>query len=192
MGRLLFIVRETMAAAVVLVPVFFVLNGLTVRDWGRMGKYMIFSCYQAAVWALVGLPNVAYVRFDLNLNLIPFAGMASDLKNCFLNVLMFVPLGFLLPLLWEKYREGKRTVCFGFGLSLSIELLQILTYRATDVNDLITNTVGAVLGYLAAKLLPLPRGEEETYGLWVTLGITSVVMFFIHPFLSELARKLLQ
>lgn len=190
MGRILFILRETGAAAAVLVPMFFVLDKLLLRDWRRGVKYALFSCYLAAVWALVGLPNVTYVRFELNLNLIPFAGMAADLKNCGLNVALFVPLGFGLPLLWQRYRSGKRTVAFGLGLSLAVELLQILTLRATDVNDVITNTLGTALGYLPARLLPLPEGEEETGGLWLTVGVTAAVMVFVHPFLSELAWML--
>ena len=189
MNRILFILRETIAAAVVLVPVFFVLNRLVLLDGGRAVKYALFSCYLSAVWALVGLPNVTYARLDLNLNLIPFSGMAADLKNCGLNVLLFVPLGFALPAVWEKYRAGW-SVCIGFWMSLSIELLQILTYRATDVNDLITNTLGAALGCLLSKWIPLPRREEEYGGLGLTLGVTAAVMFFVHPFLSELAWKL--
>lgn len=190
MGRLFFIIRETAAAAVVLIPIFFVLGGLVLRDWKCGGKYALFSCYLAAVWALVGLPNVTYVRLDLNLNLIPFAGMLADLKNCLLNVALFVPLGLFLPALWKRYRKGKRTVLFGFGLSLAIELLQVLTLRATDVNDLLANTLGTALGFLAAKLLPLPPGEENTSGLRLTLGTTAAVMFFVYPFLSELAWRL--
>lgn len=190
MGQILFILRETGAAAVVLVPMFFVLDKLVLRDRKRAAKYALFSCYLAAVWALVGLPNVTYVRFELKGNLIPFAGMGADLKNCLLNVVLFVPLGFGLPLLWKKYRAGKRTVLFGLLMSLAIEALQVFTYRATDVNDVITNTLGTALGYLPARLLPLPEGEEETGGLRLTAGVTAAVMFFVHPFLSELAWRL--
>ena len=190
MGRIVFILRETGAAAVALVPVFFVLHRCRIRDGRKAAAYCLFACYLAAVWALVGLPDVTYVRLELKGNLIPFAGLPADLRNCLLNVALFVPLGFGLPLLWEKYRAGKKTVLFGLGLSLAVELLQIFTYRATDVNDLIANTLGTALGFLAAKALPLPRGEEDTAGLKLTLGTTAAVMFFLYPFLSAAAWRL--
>ncbi len=191
MGRIIFIVRETAAAAVVLLPMFFVLHKLVFRSSGRSIWYFLFSCYLAALWALVGLPNVTYVQVDLNLNWIPFVGMLADLKNCILNVLLFLPLGLFLPALWEEYRTGKKTILLGFRLSLSIELLQIFTYRATDINDLIANTLGAALGFLVTQLLPLPRTGSHNKDLWLVMAITGAVMFFVHPFLSALAWKLI-
>ena len=43
--------------------------------------------------------------------------------NIFGNILLFVPLGFLLPLFWRYFGRAKRTSLFGFGVSLSIELI---------------------------------------------------------------------
>ena len=89
--------------------------------------------------------------------------MFSDCKNSLLNVLLFVPLGFFLPLFWKKFSAFGYTLLFGFCTSLLIELLQIFTFRATDVNDLMTNTVGTVLGYLLARIvLKLFPGTEPS------------------------------
>ena len=38
-------------------------------------------------------------------------------------------------------------------MSLTIEVLQLFVFRATDINDLIMNTLGALVGYLAAKVI---------------------------------------
>ena len=190
MGRILFILREVFCAAILLLPVFLVLNRRLFRDGKKTAAYFLFACYLAAVYALVGLPNVTYVRLELKLNWIPFMGMIGDLKNSILNVALFLPLGMFLPVLWKKYRVMKRTVFFGFGLSLAIELLQILTLRATDVNDLITNTVGTALGFLLSRCVR-SRGGEQHRELYLLLAVTFGVMFFVHPFLSNLAWKLL-
>ena len=120
------------------------------------------------------------------MNLIPLIGIPGELKVSFLNVALFVPLGFFLPILWERYRKPGRVMLFGLGMSLIIELLQMLTYRLTDVNDLITNTVGALCGFWLAKGLCrrfLPAGERsaDVFILW---GVSFGVMFFLHPFLS--------
>ncbi|MFJ6983178.1 MULTISPECIES: VanZ family protein [unclassified Streptomyces] len=72
------------------------------------------------------------------------------------NVVMFVPLGFLLPLLAHRLTGG-RTVAICALASLGIELTQLLQYvtlgngRVTDVNDLIANTFGGLLGYAALR-----------------------------------------
>ncbi|MEW2066486.1 VanZ family protein [Streptomyces sp. NPDC007346] len=68
------------------------------------------------------------------------------------NVIMFLPLGFLLPLLLPRLGRG-RTVLACALISLGIEVVQLFQYvvfangRAVDVNDLIANTLGGLLGY---------------------------------------------
>ena len=192
-GRLVFRVFLAMVdivpAAVIVIPVFAVLYCTVYgHDLRKSGLYCLFCMYMTAVFSLVGIPNVTYFRPEINLNVVPFAGMLADLKNCFLNVLLFIPLGFFLRLFWNQFRNLKSTALFGFGLSLLIELLQMLTFRATDVNDLITNTAGTLLGYLlAAPLSQTYLPVEEGSGAACILGVFSFgVMFLIHPFLSPL------
>ena len=85
-----------------------------------------------------------------SINLIPF----GDEKNprfflqLGLNAVMFMPFGFMLPVLWEKCRTWSSTLLAGFFTSLAIEIIQLFSFRATDVDDLIMNTLGAYLGYV--------------------------------------------
>lgn len=184
---------EMLAAGIVLVPLYAALSRALFHNARKSLIYCVFSFYLAAVYALVGLPNVTYIRFEVNLNWIPFVGFLDDLKNGILNVLLFVPLGALLPLLWQKYRTVKDTVLFGFGMSLAIELLQMFTFRATDVNDLITNTMGTLLGWFLAgalmKAVPAVKrmGTETKAGeLYLVCAATFLVMFFVQPFLFSI------
>ena len=189
MIRVYLILVDIVPAAVVLVPLFLVLYRTAYhRNLRKSLLYCLFSLYLAAVFSLVGIPNVTYFRPEVNWNLIPFLGIVEDLKNSILNIALFVPLGCLLPVLWERFRKRSFTVMFGFCLSLVIELLQMLTFRATDVNDLITNTLGALVGFLVVRPFsvrhePVGKGRWDVYGL---CGISFVVMFFLHPFLSPL------
>lgn len=179
---------DMLPAALILIPVFWVLNRIYFRNARKSISYYLFACYLAVVYVLVGLPNITYIRAELNLNLIPFAGMLDDWKNSILNVLLFVPLGVILPLFWCKFRKPMDTVYVGFAMSLMIELLQILTYRATDINDLITNTLGAYLGYLCASAVLKkyhPAGEGNTRELGVVLVAVMLSMFFAYPFASS-------
>lgn len=75
-----------------------------------------------------------------------------------LNVLMFVPFGLLLPLVWPRSRSVRRVLAWSLTASTVIELSQLAewitlgNYRTVDVNDLIANTVGGLLGYAILQL----------------------------------------
>jgi len=171
----------------VLVPVFGVLYCTVYSyDIRKSILYCLFCLYLAAVFSLVGIPNLRYFRPEVNLNLIPLIGMIGDFKNSILNVILFVPLGLFLPLLWNGYRRLIPGIAFGFGLSLTIELMQMLTYRTTDVNDLITNTAGYLLGFLLVKPMVkrFPAVERNSRDLYLLSILTFAIMFCVHPFLS--------
>lgn len=189
MRYLLFALREILPAVAVLVPAYLILHKIQFRDMGRTLTCFLFSAYLCGMYVLVGLPNVTYMRFEWNLNLIPFAGMLDGLRDTVLNILLFIPLGVFLPLLWHKFRGMGKTVFFGFGMSLAIELLQIFTYRATDVNDLITNTLGTALGFFLGKLLRriLPMQiSQNIRDSYIVFGLAFCIMFFLQPVLVVL------
>lgn len=177
------------AAAILLLPIFCLLNNRCFHSRRKTIWYFIFSLYLCAVYVVAGLPDIRYVRLDFNINLEPFAYMFSDYRSTLLNVLLFLPLGFFLSVLWTRFRNGFRTVLFGFAMSLTIELLQLFTYRATDVNDLMTNTTGTALGWIVGRIaLRLISGltpEEDTQNVFAVCAITFGVMFFLHPFLAD-------
>lgn len=75
--------------------------------------------------------------------------------NVLLNVALFVPLGMLLPFLGKLFRRWYAALAAGFLTSLAVELTQLITHRGMcDVDDLFTNTLGAVLGWCLA-MFPL-------------------------------------
>lgn len=195
MYRIFSMCLEAGIAAIILIPAFWLLNRYCFRNPRRAVCYLMMSLYLAAVDAVVGLPSLLYIRFDRNINLVPFAYMFSDYRNSLLNVLLFVPLGFLLPVLWKRFRSFLWTGLFGLSFSLSIELLQLLTLRATDVNDLMTNTTGTILGWLLGRLVlwlfPSIRPSWKTWELVIVFGVTFAVMFLAQPFLAEIIWNLI-
>jgi len=70
-----------------------------------------------------------------------------------LNVMMMMPLGFLLPWIWPAFRNIWKTTLAGMIFSFFIEISQLLNLRATTTEDLITNTLGTFLGYLIFKII---------------------------------------
>ena len=177
------------AAAVLLLPVFCLLNQRCFHNPKKTVWYFLFSLYLCAVYVVVGLPDIRYIRLDFNINLRPFTYMFSDYRSTSLNILLFVPLGFFLTVLWESFRKVHITVLFGFCTSLLIELLQIFTFRATDINDLMTNTVGTLLGWclgtLALRLIPSYTPGKDIQNAYALCAISFGVMFFLHPFLAD-------
>ena len=190
MSRVIAMCLEAGIASILLIPAFTVLNKRCFHDRNRTILYLVFALYLAAMDAVVGLPNIQFIRFEPNINLKPFQYMFSDYENSFLNVLLFMPLGFFLPVLWQRFRKLRWTVLFGLCTSLLIETLQLFTFRATDVNDLMTNTLGTILGWAVARILlrlaPSIRPWEDSSDLYWVCGVTFAIGFFLQPFLANI------
>lgn len=68
------------------------------------------------------------------------------------NIAMFVPMGFFPALLWRGWRWW-RALLLGAGASCAIEFVQFFIGRSTDIDDVILNTTGAMLGFWLFCLL---------------------------------------
>ena len=129
--------------------------------WGRKKPLlhsvwvMIFVLYCWQVYDITGAGGLSDILYrpegSINpsfiqgtVNLIPFQNFTTGF---FLNILMCVPLGLLLPFVWKAYRKFRVTVLSGAGFSALIEVSQLLTTRATDIDDLIANTLGTAVGF---------------------------------------------
>ena len=92
--------------------------------------------------------------FPLWLNLIPYVELLdySNKRDLLLNNIgntaMFIPSGIILPIIYKKLNSFWKVVAAGAMLSLCIEILQLpFSGRASDVDDLILNTAGVMIGY---------------------------------------------
>ncbi|WP_142950798.1 VanZ family protein [Bacillus toyonensis] len=117
----------------------------------------VFLFYLSLVYKVTQIATVwdisryeTWIRVSqINLTLFDTAGSTTYL----LNIVLFMPLGFLLPTIWPQFRKMKNTVCAGFFFSLAIELNQLLNNRITDIDDVFTNTLGAIIGYVLYRVL---------------------------------------
>ena len=121
-------------------------------------------------------------NFTSNVNLIPFHSIISyfqhssaetAVKQILGNIVIFVPIGLLLPILSEKFRLPKNILLFSLLLSVGVEAVQFLELlithlpnRAVDIDDVILNFVGGSLGYLlffaVRKICKLPLKSAHT------------------------------
>ena len=67
-------------------------------------------------------------------------------KEVALNILMLMPVGLLAPVIFEK-RNMVKTFLLGVGISVSIEILQLILHRGlAETDDIIFNTFGVIIG----------------------------------------------
>lgn len=93
--------------------------------------------------------------FPFRINVIPFVNLFDypALRDILINVIgnttMFIPIGVVWPIVFKKLDTHKKVILAGMGFSLCIEILQLPFYdRVSDVDDLILNSLGFLLGYM--------------------------------------------
>ena len=140
------------------------------RRWTALGTAcrLAAGAYAAVVLYLTLFPidvDFGFLRFYSSwydsLNLVPVTTI--DTLSFRLNIAMTVPLGAFVALLRERPKLWQ-AVLVGLTSSLAVEVLQLVQvmffhgFRSVDVNDLIANTLGCVIGYLVAS--PLRRYDR--------------------------------
>ena len=102
------------------------------------------------------------------INLIPFA--SEGMTTYVLNILLFIPLGYLLPTIWPQFRKIKNTAYAGF-----------LDNRITDIDALSMNTLGAIIGYLLYRILfkMIYKRDEKKIDNNISLVIKYEAVFYL-------------
>ena len=102
--------------------------------------------------------------FPFRLNLIPlvhlfdYPTMSDVLVNVIGNTAMFIPLGIVWPTVFKQLNTHGKTIAAGVGITFAIEILQLPFYdRVSDVDDLLLNSVGFLIGYAVLLLFRLCR-----------------------------------
>lgn len=84
-------------------------------------------------------------------------GTFAVFSNLFGNILIFIPFGYFLTMA-GKSRSFFKTLFYSMGLSLCVEILQLLTKVGSfDVDDIFLNTIGGVLGFVLFIITNLMR-----------------------------------
>lgn len=203
MLMLLSIYGTELIAALPVVPAIIIYEKVILKNKSasRIFCEIIFTLYLSAVFIIIGLPSIKYITIDPTLNIIPFVDIVNYplgyIRNSLLNVLLFVPLGIFLPLIWPKLSGLKKVFVFGFFFSFFIEFMQLFTVRVTDIDDIIFNTLGCILGFLLYRFiffkphfLKIKGREEGISKAAVPFIISFIVMFFIQPYISTILYSL--
>lgn len=103
------------------------------------------------------------LEYGIGVNLVPFRTIRSYLKymsnpdiirvNIVGNIVMFIPWGLGLPLLWKRFRSPWKVGVLALLLPMLIEFCQLFVGRSVDVDDILLNFLGAALGGTLYALL---------------------------------------
>ena len=104
--------------------------------------------FESTVFARKPLPERQYeLQLFWSWNKIFFEGNSELLEENLLNCLLLVPFGVLLPAIFHKRIGWKRSFLYGFLISLTIELCQLVFRRGLfEWDDMIHNAFGCMLG----------------------------------------------
>lgn len=135
-------------------------------DWKREAVLLLMYLNLAVIIRFVFFPRamvdghvqplifeVAAV-FPLRINLVPlvhlfdYDNVRDIIWNVVGNAVMFIPTGIVLPIVYRQLNSFWKVVAAGAFISLCIEILQLpFPSRASDIDDLILNTLGVAVGY---------------------------------------------
>lgn len=150
----------------------------------RAAVGVVACVYAAAVLAHVLLPFPVATEdprpWRVLVHLTPFIDVLDDPAGMLLNILFFVPLGMLLPLV-TRVRTVRRAAAVGLLVSVAIEAVQLAGVlvvgagRIADVDDLVGNALGTAIGWTACvRLMQLPPlGRLAARASWAEDGIAS-------------------
>ena len=125
---------------------------LTIFKGGRIEFSNQFNSYMYREHGLLGIINVVPIKETINTFMHSETGMRNSLRNLIGNILVFMPLGFFIPLLFDKFNNLKKVLKVGCLSSLAIELSQLFVgSNVCDIDDVIYNTLGALAGFICYK-----------------------------------------
>lgn len=146
-------------------------------NYKKESLYLIFVCYIVGLFNLVLVPrnfwDIIWYNIFYNFNENPFAGI-FDFSYNFIptiykiiigeytldnwgkamivgNFLIFIPMGIMLPLVFKNINK-KNIFVIAILITLLIEILQPIVGRSFDIDDIIMNFIGSIIGYLAVTI----------------------------------------
>jgi glycopeptide antibiotics resistance protein len=91
---------------------------------------------------------IAFRTINSSIDSYIHVGMVPSSINFIANIVVFVPLGFLIPFILRK-PSFLKTIGISLSIIVSIEIIQYVTYLGSaDIDDVILNMFGCVIGYM--------------------------------------------
>lgn len=177
------------------------------KDGGIMNKreriktvflYGVFICYILLLTKILFLSRISHLEHR-SINLIPFYSImeyvsissanirAFAFGNVVGNIVIFIPLGAYL-LLFKNDKRVITNLLFIFIVSLLVEIIQgILGIGASDIDDIILNCLGGLIGILGYKfLLLILRNEKKVHNVITILSMIGLPGILYYLFMMRM------
>ena len=129
----------------------------------NLKKVLIITFFVVYIFLVLGatmLNRYIYMQGGINLELFSsyrkaiFGFSTFAWRDITLNIIMFIPLGILLPLLNKVFFKPYYTLLLSFCFTLNIEIVQLITkIGAFDLDDIFNNFLGATIGYCIVMVI---------------------------------------
>ncbi|WP_339306476.1 VanZ family protein [Paenibacillus sp. FSL L8-0435] len=179
-------IQYSISSPIVLGPLF-VLVLLALMFHARVSKTRYTARHYVSMLAfaiyMLGVMHFVFLPIDVNIGIyanqtpwyqsiqwIPL--LTVDAVSFLLNIVLFMPLGFMLPFIKPWIHSMRTAASAGLALSFLIEITQLLLRitlgngRSTDLNDIIANTTGSVLGFVILNLFTKSSIGQRLMALW--------------------------
>ncbi|WP_339181242.1 VanZ family protein [Paenibacillus sp. FSL R5-0701] len=179
-------IQYSISSLIVLGPLFILfLLALMLHTRVSKTRYTVRHYVSMLAFAIYMLGVMHFVFFPIDVNIGIYANqtpwyqsiqwiplLTADAPSFLLNIVLFMPLGFMLPFLKPWIHSMRTAALAGLALSILIEITQLMlrvslgNARSTDLNDIIANTTGSVLGYVILNLFTKSSIGQRLMALW--------------------------
>lgn len=193
MDDLIFLGYEILSALIPFLIVLVLFRGKQKKKGVSCTRYsfiamIVFAVYLVGVYHFTGAGTIydgLMYQFEWRqdqFNWIPFSNNI-DVVAYILNVVLLIPLGLLVPIIWEKLNKFSNILATGFMFTILIEASQLLNNRRTDIDDIILNVLGAVVGFGLFKLFDkITKSKFYVKNPIVAELMISIVVVFLGRF----------
>lgn len=124
-----------------------------------VGIFILTTIYLSTILSILISPTHGFsytMNWSNNLNLNPsriITILYEKPINLLKNIIMFIPIGFFVPILCKKINNYIKIIFCGIVISTFIELFQLFLFIGTDIVHVITGTIGILIGYILYGIL---------------------------------------
>lgn len=146
-------------------------TGLFIAYCFGLASQTIIPHFNFGISSSTGKPflDVFITNDNSSINLIPFKTIFEQIVgrnevvsqidiadvsilNLLSNIFLFSPIGFFVPLINKRYISLKKIILIGVSTSCVVEVIQLFIGRSCDIDDVILNTCGVVIGFIIFKV----------------------------------------
>ena len=208
-------IAAVILAAVIFIIIYYIIYRKIMKGTKKLSNSKIlisavFICYIMVVFGatLLGRRSSSWNNANINFQLFSSYRAAwnhassIEWRNIILNILMFVPLGFLLPLWSKRFKVIWKTYLSGLLLTVLIEGIQLFAKSGIfEIDDIFNNTIGTVIGYgLVMLVLAIFKGKNNKHSIWkiismqlpliaTVIGFASIFIVYQHQEYGNLSEN---